>query len=263
MITDTHCHYNLEPFFSPTDNDSWKKHWQKAQENGVKKSIVVGTDFLSSNIAIQIAESDPNLSAAIGLHPTEIEKSFQTNFEKLSLLLPNPKIVAIGETGLDYFHFADDSQKEIAIKTQQAIFRAHIQLAKKHKLHLIIHVRDKNEQAYWDVLKILKDEKYTGTFILHCISGPIEYVRQAVEMGAYIGMAGNITYKNAEHLRDLVKSVPQDRLLLETDAPFLPPQAFRGQTCEPWMISQTAEFVEKELHIPLEHIFQNSLRLLQ
>lgn len=141
----------------------------------------------------------------------------------------------------------------------------HIRLANKFEKVLIIHSRDKggekdeNNQAYLDILKIIKNNYQSKEpFILHCVSGPKEYIKEALQLGAYIGVGANITYPNANKLRELIKIVPEDRLLLETDAPYLPPQEFRGQTCEPWMIEKTANYLQKELEINLEQIYQNN-----
>jgi TatD DNase family protein len=276
MIIDTHCHYNLEPLWP-----NWQEHWQKAQTEGVAKSIVVGTDLLTSSAAVQIATSTDNLFAAVGFHPNvydetvtntlqtngtfgEVMGNIETDIWELNNLFTTSKVVAIGETGLDYFHMATadiaEETKHFIRQAQQEAFRQHIKVAQETQLPLIIHCRDRTEQAYWDVLQILKEMAFDGQFILHCISGPVAYIQQALKMGAYYGMAGNVTYKNAENIRDLVRAVPQDRLLLETDAPFLPPQEFRGKRCEPWMIRQTAEFVENELNISQAQLIENTDR---
>lgn len=243
----------MEPFYG-----EWQRHWQTAQDQGVVKSIVVGADVASSQRAIEISDVDQNLYAAVGIHPDTWQNSQDFSaIEEIGQLVPHRKIVAIGEVGLDYFHI--DGDRETVIAVQKTAFQKQVQLAMKHNLPLILHVRDKQEQAYWDTLEILKKEKFTQKFVLHCVSGPREYVQQAVEMGAYIGIAGNVTYKNADHIRGIVTATPTDRLLLETDAPFLPPQEFRGQICEPWMIVKTAEFLEKELRISLESLVRNAL----
>lgn len=262
MIIDTHCHYNLDPLF-----DNWQQHWKKAQQHGVEKSIIVGTDLETSKKAIEISRGDPNLFASIGTHPNATEGSNEKNLTKLSSLLKTHRsqIIAIGETGLDYYRTKEKDRNETAVSQKKNLI-SHIQLAQEHQLPLILHVRDKEEpetpqagNAYWDILEILK-KHHLGQqpFVLHCISGPKNYLLQALDLGAYIGIAGNITYPNAEQLRDLVKIVPEDRLLLETDAPFLPPQEFRGQKCEPWMIKSTAEFVEKELGVNRDQLLNNS-----
>lgn len=248
MIIDTHSHYNLDPFWN-----EWTAQWTKAQAAGVHQSIVVGVNAETSKLAVTIANSDKNLYAAIGFHPTEKEN---VDNDALEVLLPNKKVVAIGEIGLDYFH----SKEETDVSKQKNNFTLQVELAKKYSLPLIIHCRDTSDQAYWDVLEILNKQKFTGTFILHCVSGPLAYIQKAVTMGAYFGIAGNITYKNSDHLRDIIRSVPKNRLLLETDAPFLPPQEFRGKVCEPWMISKTAAYVSAQLNLELEQLYQNSLQ---
>jgi TatD DNase family protein len=277
MIFDTHCHYNLEPL-----SQNWQKQWKIAQENDVQKAVVVGTSTQTSQLAVEIAKQEEHLWASVAIHPIEyielITEQHIATTDIQSFLAPLPrefcqtlegilsiseKIVAIGETGLDYFHIHHqesftEENKATVIATQQDSLKQHIQLAQKYTLPLILHVRDQAEQAYWDTLALLDEMNYTGKFVLHCVSGPTAYVQKALEMGAYVSAAGNITYKNAEHLRDLVRLVPKDKILIETDAPYLPPQDFRGQICEPWMISQTAEFLERELAISPETTWQNA-----
>jgi TatD DNase family protein len=270
-IFDTHCHYNLTGL-----HEDWQAHWQKAQEKGVTHTVVVGTNFDTSQVAVLLANSEAHLGAAIGMHPAEYvetaitvfeEKSIiekiQTDIKKLQSFLNAETVVAVGETGLDYFRLDQYSneQKQSIKKVQQLALKAHLQLATEAKLPVILHVRDQKEEAYWDVLRILKEERFEQKCILHCVSGPIAYVQQAIEMGGYISAAGNSTYKNAEHLRDLIRMTPADRLLLETDAPFLPPAEFRGKKCEPWMISETAQFLEDQVSINLEQCFENSAQL--
>jgi TatD DNase family protein len=278
MIIDTHCHYNLEPLFSNEEGISqWQTHWQKAQENTVQKSIVVGTDSESNTRSLLISAKETDLFSAIGYHPEEYHHAVENGLQDIKLIderisdniaelesSMNSKVVAIGETGLDYFRLpADQSLTKLIKETQQRAFQKHVELAQRQKLPLIIHVRDQKEDAYWDVLKILQATQYTQPFVLHCISGPMEYVSQAVQMGAYVGIAGNVTYKKSDHIRQLVQAVPQDRLLLETDSPFLPPQQFRGQMCEPWMIRLTAEFLTTELNIQADQLSQNAQELFK
>lgn len=277
-IIDTHCHYNLEPF----DTD-WQSHWKMAQEHHVVSSIVIGTNQATSQRAIEIAESDARLWAAIGFHPSEyteqsvmafkngrdVQRAVNDTTEDMSLdmedlaALTSKKIIAVGETGLDYFRLDayNKEQKQVIKQTQKEALRKHIQLAASRHLPLILHVRDQAEDAYWDVLNVLDQEEYTGHFILHCVSGPLAYVRQALEMGAYISIAGNITYSSAHRIREIARLAPSDRVLLETDAPFLPPVPHRGKLCEPWMIELTAQYVEEELSISLEQCYENTQHL--
>jgi TatD DNase family protein len=232
-IIDTHCHYNLEPIYP-----NWQKYWQKAQKCEVIKSIIAGSSLETSKKALEIATKDKNLFASIGIHPHYANQDNYFDLEKLALENKD-KIIAIGETGLDYF-FLDDKKTE-----QKKLFIQQIKLANKINKPLIIHVRDKKDQAYWDVLEILKNNfNFKTNFVLHCISGPLDYIKEAIKLGAYIGFDGNITYKNADNLRSILKITPKDKILLETDAPYLPPEPFRGKVCEPWMIKKTAEYMQ-------------------
>lgn len=270
MIFDTHCHYNLEPLA-----DNWSQHWQTAQAHGVHQSVVVGTSVATSRLGTDVAKAEPNLYVSLGIHPHVFQDSvltdqpvsadqLQTWLIELKDLVTQ-KTVAIGEVGLDYFHLPEDTaQKQAIIQLQEQGFIAQIQLANELKLPLIIHVRDQAETAYERVLSLLQQEyQFARPFILHCVSGPTTYIQAAIKLGAYIGVAGNVTYKNAHHIRELVALTPKDCLLLETDAPFLPPQAHRGQTCEPWMIKETAEFLETQLQISTEQLTHNAYQVFQ
>jgi TatD DNase family protein len=257
MIFDTHCHYNLSPLY-----ENWEEHWQKAQKHGVKQALIPSSNMETSRRAIEIAREDKNLYAAIGIHPNEYDKISAADLPtyiyehaaSLAMMHDNENVIAIGETGLDYYRLKDD-ERELATSNQKEAFKMHIQLANEFDKILIIHARDKggnkdkNNQAYPDILKIVKDNyQFKKPFILHCVSGPLDYIQEMIDLGAYIGVGGNVTYPNANELREIVKLVPEDKLLLETDAPYLPTQEFRGQTCEPWMISKTAQYLQTELN---------------
>jgi len=249
MIIDTHCHYNLGPLY-----ENWQKHWTKAQENGVLGSIVVGTDKETSEKAIKISDAQPELFAAVGVHPSEIG---ELNIDSIRTLAKSDRVIAIGEIGLDYFRLKK-SDRETRLRQREG-FRAQLKLALELNLPAIIHVRDQTKGAYWDVLDILRSVWKTGSpFILHCISGPSEYVEEAIKLGAYIGVAGNAGYPNSSDLRKLISQVPKERLLLETDAPFLPPQAHRGKPCEPWMIKETDWHLTHALEISSEELVENT-----
>ncbi len=266
-LFDTHCHYNLEPLWP-----DWRSHWQAAQTKGIHHSVVIGTSVSASQRAIEIASDEPELWAAVGIHPEVYQSLIEDpesvsaddhDFTVLTQLATAPKVVAIGECGLDYFRLPDDEGMAMTIKArQQAGFIQHIKLADQLELPMVIHVRDTGDSAYWQVLRLLKEHKHSEVpFVLHCISGPLDYVKAALEMGAYIGVAGNVTYKNADHIRSLVKTTPADRLLLETDAPFLPPVPHRGKPCEPWMVSLTAEFLHQELGIDPTQLTENAKKV--
>ncbi len=280
QIFDTHCHYNMEPLYSgkpgyffedkikSQKKRGWKDHWQQAQAQGVTASLIPGASLSSSKDAIQIAQQEENLFAAAAIHPGEINKTkpsqLKENFQRLKEAVKNSNVVAVGETGLDYFHLPEEGREEL-VKIQKQLFIDHILLANDLKKPLIIHARDykknqgKSESVYDNILNILKTHyQFYQPFVLHCVSGPKNYVQQALDLGAYISFAGNITYPSAGDLRQLFKLVPKDKLLIETDAPFLAPQKYRGQINEPHMITQTAEFISNKFNINLNQVLQNS-----
>lgn len=300
MIIDTHCHYNLEPFFVtlPGERQAWRQHWQEARDNGVVASLVVGTNLNTSSRALTIAKQDPNLFASIGIHPGEIQafdfrllsvdwidQKVEEFAETMSAVVgrhmeevqktgtdqtkssKNSKIIAIGETGLDYFRLPEEENfKSAIIYGQKQLLISHISIANKYQFPLILHVRDRQtpnavtkDNAYWDALSIVYERLDKNLpFILHCVSGPKEYVQEALTLNSYVSVAGNVTYPSADAIRELVKLTPQDRILLETDAPFLPPQTHRGQTCEPKMIRETSEYLKEQMGIAPETIVENT-----
>jgi TatD DNase family protein len=273
QVIDTHCHYNLEPLYSgqkshfrlnddePILSMTWQQHWQNAQEKGVIGGVVVGANMESSLRAIEISSQQEKLVAAIGIHPHEAETKSVVEYEQfLTGLLPNENIKAIGETGLDYFRL--DKNTEDFKKTQQAqhaLFELHIKIAKKYHLPLIVHVRDDQGLAYWETLEILKQHHSADLkFVLHCVSGPASYVQEALALGGYLGFDGNISYKNTDDLKKILKATPQDKILIETDAPYLPPQGYRGQICEPWMVTEVAKFITENFEVDLDQVLTNT-----
>lgn len=255
----------------------WQKHWQRAQLAGIEAAVIVGVNSLTNRRAIEIAQTDTRLLAAIGFHPTDdMPESTVINStitaqtlvaikQDLELLHTNPQVIAIGEIGLDYFRLPVDTEEAEAIRNyQRTTFKLQMQLAAEYSLPVILHVRDtpQSDQAYQEVLEILK-QYISPDFpcILHCVSGPLDYISKAVALGAYIGVAGNVTYNSATHIRTIVQSVPQERVLLETDAPFLAPQRYRGKTCEPWMIRDTAQYLQFQIGIDPKLILENTLTI--
>ena len=145
-------------------------------------------------------------------------------------------------------------------------------MAIKYQLPIIIHCRDKKlpqektkGNAYWDLLQLMKQAKQKSDFqfVLHCASGPTEYISQMIDLGAYIGFDGNITYPNADDIRQIFKITPDDKKVIETDAPYLHPQSYRGQTCHPWMIVETARYLEENFDQDLDQLYENATRLLK
>ncbi len=277
MIIDTHCHYNLEALFGE-DGQNWQKHWQTAQEHGVSHSIVIGTNITTSARAVELCRLEPHFRASVGFHPHAIDDALEQNqpvsqadiaiwLTHLQALLEKDStthsIAAVGEVGLDYFRLDLSKPEDLAlVELQKYLLTEQVKLAERALLPLILHVRDTGTQAYDDTLHILKQYKKSNLpFVLHCASGSMEYIQEALAMGAYIGIAGNVTYKNADSIREIVKIVPADRLLLETDAPYLPPQPHRGKLCEPWMIELTATYLKENCTVSLDQVYSNSFQV--
>jgi TatD DNase family protein len=286
MIIDTHCHYNFEPIYSNLEQE-----WQNSLDHKVIGGICVGTNLKSSILALHLAKKYPTMFASVGIHPEECEEIFlsedSTNqihnlineFEKLvetTYLDSGNKLVAIGEIGLDYFRLkAKGLKREQIEKLQKELFSTQLNIAFKHQLPVILHIRDQNDRleknAYYDLLTMVsdlinqyqKDNKEIPNLVLHCASGPQDYIKSFLNLGAYIGFAGNITYQNADELKNILKLTPKDRMLLETDAPFLAPNEKKGQSCHPYYIAETAQYLQDQFNLDLDIILENTLRVFQ
>ena len=274
MIIDTHSHYNLDPLYGEAGSE-WQKHWAAAQAHGVTHSVIVGTNLTTSLQAVELAHTEPHFGASVGFHPHSIAEVMEagevtdkaaidiwiTNLEELlKKEKTSQQVVAIGEIGLDYFRLdTTQSAGQEEAELQHYLFQKQLELADRYLLPVILHVRDRSTAAYDQTLALLQKHKKSNLpFILHCASGSTEYIKKAVEMGGYVGIAGNVTYKNADAIREIVKATPADRLLLETDAPFLPPHPHRGKTCEPWMIELTAQYLQEHCSVSMEQVYKNT-----
>ncbi len=228
-LFDTHCHLNMEPYIDELDKYLDLLNETKTMVN------VIGTNYEDSLKACEIALAH-NLYASIGIHPNEVDNYDLSVINQLDDLCQKykGKIIGIGETGLDYHFEGYDKIK------QQDFFKRHINLAIKNKLTLVLHIRD----AHDDAINILKE--YRGILpntIIHCFTGTIKDALEYIALGCYISFSGIVTFKNAGEIRDVVSLVPQDRMLSETDSPFLTPVPFRGQTNMP----QYVDYVNLEL----------------
>lgn len=224
---DTHVHLNDE-MLAPIAEEVVKR----AADAGVKTMTVNGYDRRSSLYAVHIAERYPNVYAAVGIHPHDSDQLDDATCEQIAEWVQSPKVVAIGEIGLDYYR--DLSPRELQKKT----FIRQIDLARELKMPITVHIRD----AYGDSLDILKKHKGGANGgIIHCFSGSWECAEQALDMGFHISFAGPVTYPNAVKLQQVAAKVPLDRLLIETDCPYLTPQAKRGKTNEPANVVYVAE----------------------
>ncbi|HSW90127.1 MAG TPA: TatD family hydrolase [Patescibacteria group bacterium] len=249
-MIDTHCHINISPLLEQASDVL-----ERAKNAGVTHCIVVGTSLSDSQTAIDISKHYPNCKAAVGLHPENIKDIGDLDMlsNQLSTLAQNKEVVAIGECGLDY------TLKDFDRTAQRRLFGVHIQIAKQIGLPLVIHCRDRESiLAYDDLIDTLehfsKDDGQTPPFVLHCVSGPKEYIQKAIAMGAYVSFAGNVTYPSAQNIRDILPLVPKNKLLAETDAPFLAPQSVRGSTNEPAFVKETVEKLAELLHLPFNEV---------
>ena len=220
---------------------------QRATEAGVSHLITIGTDIEDSRKAIAIAEGHDYIYAAVGIHPHDVKDiaDIEDISETINKLASNKKVVALGETGLDYHYMHSPA------KLQQEHFRLEINVAKSMGLPVIVHSREAKE----DTLQILKEENIGTTGgVLHCFSGDMEMAEKAMEMGLYISFSGVITFKNARNILDIVKAVPLSRILIETDAPFLTPVPHRGKRNEPAFVRLVAEKIAELKGISLEEL---------
>lgn len=246
LIFDTHAHYDDERF-----NEIRDELLSSLENNGVGGVITCGCDKESSLKALSMAEKYPNVFAAVGIHPCNLES--KTSISEIEELAKHKKCVAIGEIGLDYYWTQDNKPQ------QKKVFIEQLELAKKLELPVIIHDRD----AHADTLEILKEYKPKG--VLHSFSGSPEMAKELLDLGLYIGVGGVITFKNARKLPEVVKMLPNDRLLLETDAPYLTPVPYRGKTNHSAMIyfsaEKIAEIKETSTKEILKQTFANAQKL--
>jgi len=242
MLFDTHVHLNARQFSE--DRDEVIK---RAHDNGVTRMTVVGFDDETIPIAIDIAEEYENIYATVGWHPVDAISFTEEKLQWLESLASHPKVVALGEMGLDYYW--DTSPKDV----QEKVFRQQIRLAKKVNMPIIIH----NREATRDIIKVLQEEKAeTVGGIMHCFSGTVQDVAPCLDMNFYISIAGPVTFKNAHEIKEVAKSVPLDKLLVETDAPYLAPHPHRGKRNEPAHVRLVVEKIAELRNIDEQELFE-------
>jgi len=212
MLIDTHAHLEML--------EDIPQVIERARDTGIERIVAVSSDLISSNKTVEIAEDFPMVFTAVGIHPHEASSFDEEVLSQIEDLCNEQKVVAIGETGLDYHYM--HSPRDIQINS----FRRHIELAKKLDLPLIIHVRE----AHDDVLKMLKEEAAWETMgVIHSFTGDYETARKYIDEGFYISFSGILTFKNAEDIRQAARKIPIERILIETDSPYLAPIPFRGK----------------------------------
>ncbi len=240
VLFDTHVHVNAAQF-----SEDRNETIQRAFDAGVQYMVVVGFDHETIPPAIEIAEQYETIYAAVGWHPVDAVDMTDEDLAWIEELAAHPKVVAIGETGLDY-HW-DKSPKEV----QKDVFRKQIQLAKKVNMPIIIH----NREATEDIIGILQEEnaKEIGG-IMHCYNDSVDYVQACLDMNFYISLGGPVTFKNATMPKEVAVEVPSDRLLVETDAPFLAPHPNRGKRNEPSYVKLVAEKIAELRDVPFDEL---------
>lgn len=251
MITDSHCHLD---YFSETEIE---EILARAAAAGVTRMVTIGTSVPQAAAVRALVERFPQVWGTVGVHPHRAAEGAMPTVQDLIALADHPRIIGLGESGLDYFY--DKSPRDV----QQEGFRRHCRAARESGLPLAIHARE----ADADIARILAEERAGGAFpfLLHCFSSTPQLADQAVEMGGYISFSGILTFPKSAELREVAARLPLDRLLLETDSPYLAPVPLRGKRCEPGYTAHTAKVLAECRGVTVEEIgritTQNFLRL--
>lgn len=239
-IIDSHAHYNDERFEGFRD-----ELLLKMKEMGVKKIINCGTDYERIEQVLEIGRKYDFCYTAIGFHPSHVPDDWDIDYDRLDRIIKTEdKIIAVGETGLDYFLRPDNKER------QQEAFHAHLELAEANNLPVIIHDRD----AHADSMEILKAHKPRG--VVHCFSGSVEMAKEVVKMGMYIGIGGVLTFKNGRVLKEVAAEIPLERILLETDAPYMAPEPHRGKTNHSGLIIYVAQQLAEIKNISVAEVLE-------
>ncbi len=230
MLVDSHCHLEYKGLV-----EDQQAVLERARAAGVRGFLNISTRQSEWDRVIGTAAREPDVWASVGIHPHEADGHADLGAGALLEATAHPKVVAIGETGLDYYYDKSDRQ------VQQSLFRTHIQVARETSLPLIVHTREAEE----DTADILREEMGQGTFpaLIHCFTASADFARIVLDLGLTISISGIVTFKNAKDLQDIASWIPEDRLLVETDSPFLAPVPHRGRPCEPAFVADTAAFV--------------------
>ncbi len=240
-LTDSHCHLNFELL-----RNNLPQILQNARDNGVGHMLCVGVTIEKFPEVLALAQAHPNIFASVGVHPDE-QNGHDPSIEELVQYAQDPRVVAIGETGLDYYRIKGD------MTWQQERFRRHIRAANASRKPLIIHTRE----AAADTVRLMQEEGAESVGgVMHCFTESWETARAALDLGFYISFSGIVTFRSAEAIRAVARQVPIDRLLVETDAPYLAPVPHRGKTNEPGFVRHVAQEVARLRDITLEELAQ-------
>ncbi|MBL0318495.1 MAG: TatD family hydrolase [Alphaproteobacteria bacterium] len=244
VLVDSHCHLDFEELGNPADVIA------RAKAAGVTTLQTIGTRITKFPAVRTIAEQFDHVYCSVGIHPHHVEEEPEIDLESLIELTHHPKVIGIGETGLDYYY--DHSPRQL----QQKSFRTHIAAARATGLPIIIHTRNADE----DTVSILQEEMAKGFFpgLIHCFTSSKELADACIALGLYISISGIVTFKNAESLRHTIQTLPLERLLVETDSPYLAPLPHRGKTNEPAYVVHTAQFLADYLGVSYEQLAQQT-----
>lgn len=243
-LVDSHLHLHF-----PQYDADMEEVIRRAIQGGVGYFVNIGTDLEDSRKAVAVAEAHPEVYAAVGYHPHETKRADPSELAELKKLLQHPKVVAVGEVGLDYFH--DHSPREI----QRKLLKTFLGWYKQYEKPVILHCRD----AYDDLMQILKETvEFPCRGVVHCFSSNAITMKKFLDMGFYIAFGGALTYKKNDDLREACKACPVDRLLIETDAPYLAPQTRRGKRNEPLFMVETANFMAELRRVSLEDLAETT-----
>ncbi len=239
MFIDSHCHLNYPGIAERQDAVI-----ARARAAGVTGMLNISTRASEWDAVIGVARRHDCIWASVGIHPHDADNHVDVDTARLLDAVIDPKVVAIGETGLDYYYDKSDRER------QRASFRSHIAASRESGLPIIVHTRDAEE----DTATILADEMEKGAFtgVIHCFTASQAFADTALALGFYISMSGIVTFKNARDLQQVAQSIPTDRLLIETDSPFLAPVPHRGKPCEPAFVADTARFLAELRGVSVE-----------
>lgn len=243
MLVDSHCHLDF-----PDLANRLPDVLQRMQENGVEMAVCIGVNLEDFPKVIALAEQHPQLFATVGVHPeyTDVEEPDE---DRLVTLAGHPKVIAIGETGLDYYWQKDQPE------WQRDRFRTHIRAARRCGKPLVVHTRD----SAADTLRVLKEEGADAVGgVMHCFTENWEIARQALDLGFYLSFSGIVTFKNATIVKEVAQKCPLDRLLVETDSPYLAPAPYRGKPNEPAYVRYVAEEIARLRSLSIEAVHQAS-----
>lgn len=241
MLADSHCHLNYKGLA-----EDQQAVLERARARGVTAMLNIATREREWDEVLATAEREPDVWATVGIHPHEADEHPHIDTAKLVARAAHPRIVGIGETGLDYYYDHSDRAR------QQASFRAHIAAAREAQVPIIVHTRDAED----DTAAILREEMGKGAFagVIHCFTGTGAFADIALDLGFYISISGIVTFKSARELQETAARLPIERLLVETDAPFLAPVPHRGKTGEPAFVADTAAFLADLRGEPVEQL---------